>query len=1289
MPLTATDPDPDPASAAGEWLVSLCSRTRTSYKEDTWHLTALEKEKFDEVFELYHSDPSFQRCHVQALRASLRRLYIPDYKFVRKLLNKDVTGRLLANENDMLQEAIRSAKVSSDLLGRPRGESCPEIVPIIELLVEHGASADCVDVNGASPLSCACVLGHMGLFRHLVDLGADLTTEYPKARLGDEADDGTKINLLQVTLDAFLSPQHIVNMDWVSWPPGVNFEMWEDFDPDETWGGIILHLVQEGLPYSKDDAGLIKLLHHVSYQGNLDYVRKLLDLGVPVDMPGPRSADGGQGEGALFATALHAAAANRQVPVARLLLARGLGPSVRRICANRYMRNRAASMTPTEVAIGAIGDDKSAIAAFLEALMEYGTELVDEDYQAMIRFGVQYDNLGFVKKLLERGCSLPLISVIGSAEMGQLLRSHKVPLDAAAVQTEALERSNLGVLRWCVKEYGPRLPSDPKAWGEVAKGSMSHLPTVKYLVSEYPGPGIDQVFIASSFQYKSLPVQTNWLLLSISHGREDLPIFFLEAGANQMCPGLTDDAATALRREWNERSTRHDWIRERLQVIKLIESRISGGDAWAPPTLAQLKQRIARAVAKQRLAWDRRTTRLSRFRDEVPFQDARQNQTRMNQESSVDRPIYPYTSLAGKSSFRLLDLLPSTDPLADIACRLRHSDIVFQPEYEALSYVWGTDPPARSIAIDGYQVPIRSNLLSALLRLRHVDKVRTLWIDALCIDQSTFTERNQQVSIMGDIFKSARQVIVWLGEESAESRLAFSWIRSFEKFKKKPRESAARLTRTLAERSALRALFKLPWFFRIWVIQEIGLSRAAIVMCGGDSAEWPSLLYWGHGRMQEHHPFVGFDSKVHLAQLDHIRRRVPNIETLHLVELSCRCQTSEVKDRIYGLLGLFRPGFIPIDYSLPLERIFAQFTEAVIRRDNSLAILKIVNNGSGQRLDNLPSWVPNYTSPRTIGVLSYRMWSHPDYHKRDKPLSCTLPAADGAEATAVLENFPRQPLPGLEFRDGTTVLVLRGKLLETIRAVGPLLPNEPNFIPGAAGFADVLRAWESLVVTVTDGFDGRVSGNWKPKQPGETKFPTAVTAAFAYTLAASTDWNIHSIPVGFAQWYRHCGQGVLEASDPSGFLHQIEFYLWWRGIGREDQDQDSHDRGSDGGGNDDLPPGGDEVDREGEVDEEGIDFHLEQFAEQVEQACYGRCFFTTEGVTMGLGVPGAQAGDRIAFIPGADWPLLLRPCGGGGGGDGNEEAAKWTLVGDCYLYGLEPFALFEDEKHVVNEFVIR
>jgi hypothetical protein len=87
------------------------------------------------------------------------------------------------------------------------------------------------------------------------------------------------------------------------------------------------------------------------------------------------------------------------------------------------------------------------------------------------------------------------------------------------------------------------------------------------------------------------------------------------------------------------------------------------------------------------------------------------------------------------------------------------------PQYEALSYTWGGSRHGRMICLNNkYTLPITDNLYNALQRLRRRKTIRTLWIDALCIDQSTRVERSQLVQFMGDIYASASSVNVWLGE---------------------------------------------------------------------------------------------------------------------------------------------------------------------------------------------------------------------------------------------------------------------------------------------------------------------------------------------------------------------------------------------------------------------------------------------------------------------------------------------------------------------------------------------
>lgn len=94
------------------------------------------------------------------------------------------------------------------------------------------------------------------------------------------------------------------------------------------------------------------------------------------------------------------------------------------------------------------------------------------------------------------------------------------------------------------------------------------------------------------------------------------------------------------------------------------------------------------------------------------------------------------------------------------------------PTWKALSYTWGSPSDKVLISVNDRPFEVTRNLFSALLRLRYVDRRRTLWIDAICIDQSNLGERSVQVQQMPLIYQSASGVLIWLGEADDFDRLA-------------------------------------------------------------------------------------------------------------------------------------------------------------------------------------------------------------------------------------------------------------------------------------------------------------------------------------------------------------------------------------------------------------------------------------------------------------------------------------------------------------------------------------
>lgn len=94
--------------------------------------------------------------------------------------------------------------------------------------------------------------------------------------------------------------------------------------------------------------------------------------------------------------------------------------------------------------------------------------------------------------------------------------------------------------------------------------------------------------------------------------------------------------------------------------------------------------------------------------------------------------------------------------------------------YEALSYTWGSLEDPLEVTINGAQMSVTANLHSALRHLRFEEIDRILWVDAICINQNDLLERGHQVKQMGNIYRKAGQVIIWLGESTKATDLAMT-----------------------------------------------------------------------------------------------------------------------------------------------------------------------------------------------------------------------------------------------------------------------------------------------------------------------------------------------------------------------------------------------------------------------------------------------------------------------------------------------------------------------------------
>lgn len=338
------------------------------------------------------------------------------------------------------------------------------------------------------------------------------------------------------------------------------------------------------------------------------------------------------------------------------------------------------------------------------------------------------------------------------------------------------------------------------------------------------------------------------------------------------------------------------------------------------------------------------------------------------------------------------------------------------PEYEALSYAWGSeaDPSrvrvrSRSRKYDShsYYLSITRNLDDALRALRKYHPAagnlestlmssleRVLWIDAICIDQANAAEKGPQVAMMGSIYQSASRVVAWLGPADETSHRAMQFLCSiglqvnvsFRGSELSPAPGAA--DPTLGDMkvplfephdhdmiTCLTTLFGRAWFSRLWVVQEILLGNPSrtIVLCGPqDAVPWSlfrkaiAVVSWKGGRhelasrhqqavMSRLWTFVTVqDNTAYLSRLRH-----------DFGALACK----NPRDRIYAVMNLLGPLErrhlrIHPDYDRPVAKVYRELVRRMIGILGDLTILEECEaSAEGNR--SLPSWVPNWACQRT------------------------------------------------------------------------------------------------------------------------------------------------------------------------------------------------------------------------------------------------------------------------------------------------------------------------------------
>jgi hypothetical protein len=406
---------------------------------------------------------------------------------------------------------------------------------------------------------------------------------------------------------------------------------------------------------------------------------------------------------------------------------------------------------------------------------------------------------------------------------------------------------------------------------------------------------------------------------------------------------------------------------------------------------------------------------------QYPHLDASQKQIRLL------RPLQP--TVAREPEESVTETSSSNDILVQPNLTLEFELVVVSlyenPIYTALSYVWGTvSTQTSSISVNGQRFHITQNLDIALRHLQYEDIAPAIWIDSICINQQDYNEKTEQVGQMSSIFSKASHVLVWLGPARDNSDLVATVIHEFANqirrhcnvptpqkydlldyfdFESENQvnsllETAIRTSglsdQTTAKdfpNTCLKCIIGIPWWYRVWVIQEFVLSRKVLFQVGSRKIQLEELsaaimisvvftvastfvqpIIKGMGRLGG---AAGYDwvsyMLVHRERHTRNRKSVRDFYELLVTTYSrppwsraiVSLGASNRADYIFGLVGLAKEHFtqlgLEIDYRKPWQDIYTDVAQALITA-GYMDLFAFCQNPGPNDSYNLPSWVPNW-----------------------------------------------------------------------------------------------------------------------------------------------------------------------------------------------------------------------------------------------------------------------------------------------------------------------------------------
>jgi hypothetical protein len=343
---------------------------------------------------------------------------------------------------------------------------------------------------------------------------------------------------------------------------------------------------------------------------------------------------------------------------------------------------------------------------------------------------------------------------------------------------------------------------------------------------------------------------------------------------------------------------------------------------------------------------------------------------------------FTHTPLNFKNKeIRLLTIEPSSEPSRPIQITIKHVDLgghidaltryreevarletvqwvsreqrdtvydeFFQETFDfiALSYTWGPESPAQDILVTSAEcrgwLSVRQNLYE-FLKMRRDCGSAWFWIDQICINQGKDDEKAHQVNQMAEVY-SVAAVEVWLGPgfEGSDELMDVIIHESVHSAQIPGAELIMSKQEILELVPSVHRFVSLPYWTRLWVIQEVILSRVVDIRIGSKTLSW-NEFFMVLRRLRNACHSLGITEIA--KDLEHVSsdggNRIWKIECNRDIvdhrwdsigKLVWGAECSDLRDRVFGAMGMVRPPLrIFPDYSMqPQDVLFMLLTKHV------------------------------------------------------------------------------------------------------------------------------------------------------------------------------------------------------------------------------------------------------------------------------------------------------------------------------------------------------------------------